>query len=240
MTQRKHSTFIASVAGVLWAASAWAQVAATSPADAFEQRLQAINAKTAHVADLTADFVQEKQSPLLKKPIVSRGHLLAKGGRSLWQTAAPQPQTMASDPQTLRLYFPDRNVIEVYPVRSQWGMLAASPLPRLDDLEKTFTLAPDSAAGLADENTPKDSIAIRMTPRNDQIKQYVDHVRVLLDADRGLVLAFEMTDPDGEVTRLRFSDIRVDTGVPDSAVELHAPADVKVVKPLGDSGVARP
>ena len=79
-----------------------------------------------------------------------------------------------------------------------------------------------------------------MTPRNDPIKQYVDHVRVLLDADRGLVLAFEMTDPDGEVTRLRFSDIRVDTGVPDSAVELHAPADAKIVKPLGDSGVARP
>src|SRR4051812_22360570 len=119
---------------------------ATSPA--FEQRLREINAKGLRIKDLTADFVQEKQSPLLRKPLVSRGTVAANGDASVWITTTPEPTQMTCDPHLLRLYYPDRKVVEEYPIASRLGMLAASPLPSLDVIMQNFTVSPDSGEGL--------------------------------------------------------------------------------------------
>src|SRR5205814_1564083 len=70
------------------------EMPATAPASqpqAFEQRLRAINATGLRIKDLTADFVQEKQSPLLRKPLVSRGTIAVRGDTSLWNTREPEP-----------------------------------------------------------------------------------------------------------------------------------------------------
>ena len=64
------------------------------------------------------------------------------------------------------------------------------------------------------------------------MKQYVGQIRVLLDASRGVVSMFELTDPDGERTTIAFTNIRVNTGVEDASLELNAPRDVRTVKPL--------
>jgi outer membrane lipoprotein-sorting protein len=214
---------------------------ATQPSPAantpeFEQQLRDINAKSLQIKDLTADFVQEKQSPLLRKPLVSRGTVAAKGDMSRWDTTAPEPTRMTCDPHLLRLYYPNRKIAEEYPVASRLGMLAASPLPSLDIIRQNFTLAPDDSEGLPAPAGAASVQAVRMDPANNDIRKYVDHARVLLDTERGLVYAFEMIDPDGERTLIRFSNIKTDTGLTDSAVKLDLPADVKIVRPLGDGG----
>jgi outer membrane lipoprotein-sorting protein len=110
-------------------------------------------------------------------------------------------------------------------------MLAASPLPSLDVILQNFSLSPDAGEGL---NAPPGSQVARIDPANDEIRRYIDHARVLLDPNRGLVLTFEMVDPDGERTVIRFSNIKTDTGLNDAAIKLDLPADVKIVRPLGD------
>jgi outer membrane lipoprotein-sorting protein len=210
---------------------------ATAPAGtskAFEQKLHEINARSVRIKDLTADFVQEKQSQLLRNPMVSRGTVTAKGDISRWETTAPEPTRMTCDPHLLRIYYPDRQVVEEYPVASRLGMLAASPLPSLDVIQQNFALSPDAGDGLILPAEPSNFLAARMDPANDDIRKYIDHARVLLDPDRGLVLALEMVDPDGERTVIRFSNIKTDVGLKDDAVRLDLPANVKVVHPLGD------
>jgi outer membrane lipoprotein-sorting protein len=229
---------------VIAATPATAPSATSAPAasPAFLAQLRQINAKGLAIKDLRAAFVQEKHSALLRKPLVSRGHVLAKGDTSLWQTDAPEPTVMTCNPRQLRLYYPDRHVVEEYPIASRLGMLAASPLPSLDVILQNFTVSPDSGDGLA---APSDSassglVAVRMTPATDDVRRYVDHARVLLDPQRGLVLVFEMVDPDGEQTVIRFSNVQTDTGLTDADVQLHLPGDVKVVRPLGNrDGEAR-
>ena len=240
ITYRSASIVVVTAIVVLFTHIAPADSPATLPTDSFQSQLAAINAKSLKITDLKADFVQEKHSPLLRKPLVSRGTVFAKGANSLWDTTSPQPTIMASDPHFLRLYFPDRKTVEEYPVRSQLGMLAASPLPSLDAIRQNFTLAPDAGKGLIESQADAPVLAIRMTPSNKELQQYVDHVRVLLDEARGVVLAFEMTDPDGEITVIRFSDIQTDTHMPDSAVHLNLPPGVKTVRPLGDAEANHP
>jgi outer membrane lipoprotein-sorting protein len=209
----------------------------TSPPE-FVQRLRDINARGLKIKDLTADFVQEKRSPLLRKPLISRGRVAAKGDTSLWQTDVPEPTQMTCNPHLLRLYYPARKVVEEYPVTSRLGMLAASPLPSLDVILQNFTALPDAgddlpaaAGALPDSVQP---VAVRMNPVDDEVRRYLDHARVLLDPQRGLVLTFEMVDPDGERTLIQFSKVQTDVGLSDDAVNLHLPADVKIVHPLGE------
>src|SRR5712672_3667227 len=83
-----------------------------STPQAFERTLREINDRSLRVKDLSAEFVQEKQSPLLRKPMVSRGTVAAKGDTSRWDTTAPESTQMTCDPHLLRLYYPDRHVVE--------------------------------------------------------------------------------------------------------------------------------
>ena len=117
-------------------------------------------------------------------------------------------------------------------MRGRLGMMAASPLPRLAAIRQSFSLAPDDGAGLPTIDGAGPLLPVRLTPKDQQLARYVDHVRVLLDEQRGLVLAFEMVDPDGEQTLIRFSNVRIDTGLSDDAMKLNPAPGTKVVRPL--------
>ena len=199
----------------------------SQPADgAFIRQLEAIDQRASAIADLTADFVQEKHSPLLRKPLVSRGAVRAKGGLALWKTTEPEPAEMSIDPQLLRMYYPKQRVIEEYPMQQQLGMMAASPLPRLSAIRESFSMSRDA-------QQPTDGgVAVRMEPQSAELKRYVDHVRVVLDEQRCVVTEFAMVDPDGEQTVIRFSNVRTNANLTDDQLKLDAPAGTKVVRPL--------
>ena len=207
--------------------------APTSQPTDFEKQLETIDRRAGEIKDLTADFTQEKRSPLLRKPLISRGNVKARGGLALWETTEPELTKMSVDPQLLRMYYPKQKTIEEYPMQQQFGMMAASPLPRLQAIRKTFSMKPDDGDALLDADArPANARAVWMNPTDAEVRKYVDHIRVLLDADRGFVLAFEMVDPDGEQTIIRFSNVRTDVNLSDESLKLDVPAGVKVVRPL--------
>ncbi len=61
---------------------------------------------------------------------------------------------------------------------------------------------------------------------------------VLIDAEHGYILAFELVDSDGEKTVIRFSNVKVNTGIAEGALKLELPAGVKTVRPLENLGAA--
>jgi hypothetical protein len=227
-------------------ATGFAQTPATQPATApaaasssFDAELASIDALALAHRDLSASFVQEKHSALLRKPLVSKGRVFAKGPLTLWVTESPEVSRMLIDPQWLRLYYPKQKVVEEYPVRGQMSAMASSPLPALGAIRGNFTIMPDAGDGLDPIEPAGRTKAIRLDPIGD-LKPFVGFVRVLLEADRGLVLTFEVTDPDGERTTVRFTDLQPDRGLTDRDLQLDVPAGTKVVRPVGDQMPDRP
>jgi outer membrane lipoprotein-sorting protein len=102
-------------------------------------------------------------------------------------------------------------------------------MPRLATLQAHFAIAADTEK-LADE--PAGAVAIRLTPLDESMKGHVDAVRVRIDPERGIVQMFELTDPDGESTTIRFSDYKINSGLDEKAVALNVPEGTKVVHPL--------
>src|SRR5689334_1906118 len=70
-----------------------------------------INARGAGIKDLRADFVQEKFTPLLRKPLISAGKILIKGSATLWITEKPEPTVLRIDAKEVRLLYPVQKVL---------------------------------------------------------------------------------------------------------------------------------
>lgn len=191
-------------------------------------KLVAFDQQNAKLTDLTADFEQQKHTPLLKKPMFSSGTIKVRGAAMRWDTAKPSPTVMRVDEKSVSLYYPNQKTLEVFPIEGQLGSLAASPIPKLEVLSRYFVFYPFEykRAGLPDGVT-----LVRCEPIDAEIAKHVKEVQVILDS-RGLVWEFQMTDADNEKTVISFKNLKTDVGLKPDDVELKVPQDTKVVKPL--------
>jgi outer membrane lipoprotein-sorting protein len=202
--------------------------------------LRAIDAKVSQIKDLRADFRQEKQTALLKKPLISSGSLLVKGSRTLWKTVEPEPTEMLIDAKEIQIFYPREKVLEIYPIQGQLGALAASPLPRLEVLEKFFSFEGISVTDLKPDGSEEQYLAVKLTPMEDSLAKHVRQVEVLLDRDSGFVMEARTLDTGGDKTTLRFSHFQANSGLKDSALELHVPKGTTISRPLeGVEGAGR-
>lgn len=210
-----------------------AVVATTQPAPTdLDARLTAIDAKAGAIRDLRARFVQQRTSALLAEPITTEGEVLSAGGAVLWRSTTPhsgETRTLIRDGR-LRIYSPRRKTVEEYPISGRLGELAASPLPRLSLLRELFEIAEDPAAGAGLPGSG--GLPLRLTPKGDEVRRYVGHVRVRVDEARGVLTAFELTDPDGESTTLEFRDTRTNPGLSPRDLDLDVPPGTPTLRPL--------
>jgi outer membrane lipoprotein-sorting protein len=199
------------------------------------ERMKEIDGKVGRISDLTASFEQQKFTALLKRPLVSRGTVTAKGAAMLWDTRAPEPTVMRVDAKEVTLFYPKQKVVEVYPLAGQLSAVAASPLPRLAVLLEHFRFSPAPTTDLGQPHEPG-LLAFRLVPVDEAIREHVDNVTVLIDANRGFIRSFQLIDTDGERTLIHFKDVKINSGIEDARLELRIPAGVKTVRPLENFG----
>ena len=168
-----------------------------------------------------------------------------KGSVVRWDTEAPEPSVLHSDGREIRMYYPRQRAVEVYPIDRRLTDLAASPLPRLAALREHFRIEKAELRDLVGneaENEAKQGrrVALRLTPTDSFLKEHVDQVLVLLDADAASVLRVEVDDADGDRTVIRFSEVKLNVGLKEADVALAVPPGTKESRPLegvqGDSG----
>jgi outer membrane lipoprotein-sorting protein len=219
-----------------------ANPAATAQPSRFETRLAALDKRIAKVEGLVANFEQKRSTPLLKKPIVSRGTVKAKGGRLRWDTLEPEPSTMLMDGREVRVYYPGAKVVEVYPIGSRTQEASGSPLPRLRMLHERFEITEIdvSEMGVGAGGEGGRFFALELKPKSEELRKYVERVRVLLDEERTIASRIDITDADGEVTEMRFSDIRTGDIVKDEDLRLVVPAGTRESRPAEGARVNWP
>jgi len=202
-----------------------------TPRTDFDKKLDDLDAKVAAIADLTADFEQEKRTPLLKKPLTSSGTVKVKGTQTRWDTQKPRPIVMTIDATELKLYYPEQKTLEVYPVAGGMAELAASPLPRSKVVREHFTVTEEPAT-VIDRGAKDGELGLKLLPLKETLKDHVSQVRVLIDGSTGIARLVEITDADGEVTVMRFTNVKTGTGLKDEQLQLHVPAGTTVSRPL--------
>ena len=205
----------------------------TGAATRLSERLEAVDAAMAKVIDLRANFEQRRHTPLLKKPLISKGTVLTKGNQVRWDTEVPRPSSLLIDDESIRMYYPADKLLEIYPVGEGFKDLGGAPLPRLADLRTRYDISRISPTELGASADDPNLIALLLTPTNESLKQHVASVKVLLDESQTAATRVIMTDSEGDQTELIFSNIRLNAGVRDDEVHFKVPPGVRESRPLG-------
>jgi len=183
-----------------------------------EELARRLEQRQRSIVDLTARFVQTYRSGMIGREVVERGVVSIKQpGRMRWEYRQPEKKTFVSDGKTFYFYVPaDRQVI----VRDQAG---DHGVPALLLSGQGSLLAQFEAAT---ETAPPGLTRLRLVPR----KADPEIEKVFVDVDEASrIHAIHVFDPQGNVSRFEFEDIRENVGLKDGFFRFEIPRGVEVV-----------
>jgi len=209
---------------VAWATTA---IAGSASAPKVGEVVRKLQARYDTTKDFTADFTQTVEAATLGQPLQSTGLVFFKRpGRMRWEFVAPEKQTIVADGQTLWVYQPESHQVLKAPFRAAFQ--SATPVSFLFGVGQ---LARDFDPTLVAADKPE-AIRLKLVPKQEH------QIGVLiLDVSPTTydILAAEVTDPLGNVTRLKFSNMKRDVGLDDAKFTFRAPPGTDVVESPGSS-----
>lgn len=195
---------------------------------ALREQLETMDAKLAEVEDFEAAFVKARHTPLLKKPLVSRGVVKATRDVVLWETTEPRrSRTLIADDE-VKLYDLEQERVEVYPLTGEMADFGASPLPRFNELARRFEIEQGSV-----EDHPGGVISVNLTPRSAELREYIERLSMTFDVERAEIINVSFHQGEGELTSYTFDSVTLDPGLDPGELTLGLAEDVEVVRPYG-------
>jgi outer membrane lipoprotein carrier protein len=193
-----------------------AEGAAPMNPDEVVKRLREIQEKT---KDFSADLYQEKKLSLLKEKIISRGRIrFKKPGKVSIEFFHPEPSQMVFDGKTVLLYYKEEKVAERYSLRSNpiaERYLLFSKDPFQEKLAE-WKILEERESFLVMEIIPKvkDPLFVK--------------TKLRISKKEWMVTGMDMVEKNGDTTSIRYSNMKVNTGLTDSDFEIHLPKDVNI------------
>jgi outer membrane lipoprotein carrier protein len=184
----------------------------------------AVQQRYERIRDFRADFTHEYAGGVLGRKTVERGEVvIRKPGRMRWTYTTPERKVFVSDGVKLYSYVPaDR---QVYVATVPDGEQASTPalfLAGQGNLTRDFTLtavpAPKELAG---------TVALELTPRKPE-REYESLVLVV-DRESLQWRRLVTRDRQGGTSTFSFTNLRENTGVPDSEFVFKIPRGVDVI-----------
>jgi len=171
--------------------------------------------------DFTADLVQEKRISLFKEKVISRGRVrFKKPDKFFIEFFPPESSKMVFDGKTVLLYFKEEKMAERYhikgnPLTEKYLIVLKDPF---QEKLAQWRIVEEKEFSLAIEILPKlkDPLFVK--------------TKMWISKRDWIMTGMEMVERNGDTTTLQYSNIRINTGLSDSDVEVRLPKDVKVTE----------
>lgn len=219
-----------------------AQPPTPGPSASLSQTVDELDAKAADITSLKADFQREKHSALLLEPLLSSGRITVMEGERggvRWDTLEPRPSTVIIARGKV-IAREGEGSAEAFDIPESLARLTASPRLQFIALKETFevqiaegpsadagaeTARPDPGQGGAPDSEPRGGddedaapqrVLLTLTPADEQVRRFVEWVKVELDPETAVATRIEYADPDGDRTVLRFTNVQINPEVSES------------------------
>jgi len=184
-----------------------------------EEVVQRLRESRETIKDFSADLSQEKKISLLKEKIFSRGKIRFKyPNRIFIEFFPPQSMQMTFDGKGVLLYLKEEGIAEYYRIQ-------ANPIA---ERYLFFTRDPFQK-GLADWKIREEKesfLIMEILPKEKESP--FRSTRLLISKGNWMVMGMELVERNGDTTVLRYSKIKINTGLTESDFEIRLPNDVKV------------
>jgi outer membrane lipoprotein carrier protein len=217
---------MAEIALLLWTAI-FVFPASAVRADALS--LEQLAAKTQEVyektADLKAHFIQEVTIKSMKKTEREEGTVWIKNPKMmLWDYTKPKEKKLVINARTAWLYVAEDRMVYVQNADDVYrSRMAVKFLSGIGKLSEDFQLR------FAKENPLDEEGNYLLTLTAKEKGNGIDRLHLTVDGKTFQILQCRFSDDYGNTTRLRFSDIRTNTGVSDKFFTFKPPTGVEVV-----------
>jgi outer membrane lipoprotein carrier protein len=177
--------------------------------------------------DFTATVDQELVVASAGKTLHATGTVAFKRpGRMRWSLTDGAPQVIVADGTTLWFYQPDEHQVLKAPFQAAFR--SSTPISFLTGVGR---LAEDFDVTLDGNGDGVLYLALR--PRRGEGE--LGRLRLTVDAQSYDIVGAEIVDPVGNITRLRFSNLRRNAGLDDTQFQFAVPPGVDVVEaPIGN------
>ena len=186
--------------------------------DEVVQRLKETREKT---EDFSADLLQEKKIFLLKDKVISRGRIRFKKPDLFFiEFFHPESTQMVFDGKTLLFYFKEEKMAERYqvhatPIVEKYLLFLKDPF---QEKVASWKIVEDLGWVLVIEILPK-------------VKEVLFvKTRIWASKKDWMVVGMEMVERNGDTTFLRYSNMKINTGLKDSDFKIRLPKDVKITE----------
>ncbi len=173
-----------------------------------------------------ANFVQKVTSATLGQTLTSRGQVFfKKPGRMRWEFVEPR-QTLVADGSALWLYQPSEQQVVKTPFQHAFSsQTPVSFLTGVGRLEEDFFVLPQGETHTVYQ--------LRLTPK--QAAEVVGRLDIEVSKDTFDILQVMMTDPLGNITRVRFTNVEREVEMDDGLFRFELPPGVDLVEPIPGS-----
>ena len=191
----------------------------SNPADAVIDALQKSYDAT---TDFVADFRQDTEVKTLNHTMKANGKLTFKRpGKMFWRYEEPKDQFVITDGKHLYFYQPDQNQVVKTPLKNAFrGDIPLSFLLGLGNLKKDFNATLKSS----DESQN----VLRLEPKGEA--GGFSEVLVGISKASSDIIWVSVRDAAGNLTTLRFTNMRKGVGVNDSLFQVKIPNGADVVE----------
>ncbi len=206
----------------------WQAIAHASLAEEVQALVKKVDARYLGIQDLQAAFTQETQIEGFDSRLSSSGRvLLKKPGLLRWDYEKPSVEHILVDGDQVMWYVPEHQQV----VQGNLTQMASSkaPLTLLQGagkLGEQFDIVPSSQKKNGAGGLP---IVVLLPKPKDQATSTVTRIEVTIQPKSYLMTQILLHEKSGNISTLRFSNIRVNQGVDSSLLQLDMPEDVVVI-----------
>ncbi len=197
-----------------------------APAETVEQIVARVQARFDEAADLRADVAQEVVIAALDRTVSATGSVVFKRpGKMRWDLTGDEAQIIVADGETVWFYQPADEQVLKAPLVSVFR--SSTPVSFLTGVGR---IADDFDVELLSRDA--DTIRLLLEPKRSNGD--LGRLELAVGAASADIVEARVTDPVGNVTILKFSNLRRNTGVGDQVFAFEVPPGVDVIEaPLG-------
>jgi outer membrane lipoprotein-sorting protein len=198
-----------------------------------QELIQNITEQQKKIQTLIANFLQKKETRLVKDPLLSSGSMKFKRpDRIHFIYKNPEPMEIALDRKTIWIYTPQNSQVEKYSLTRGKKMA-----PYLDpiigifqkpfrSLAEEYTISYQGAEG-------EGKLHFLLLPKEEKIKKFLSHVDLRIDKISGSILRFMMVEVNGDHLTLEFKDLQFNPPLTDEDLQITIPPSARVVEESG-------
>jgi len=174
--------------------------------------------------DLTAKFVQELTLTSIKKTEREEGTVYFKNpGRMYWEYTRPKSKKLVVNPQKAWLYVPEDRVVYVHDAKAMYrSKLILRFLFGIGRLQEDFKIGYASP----DATDKEGHYLLVLIPNQNDLG--TDRLHLTVDDKSFQIVQCRFSDAYGNLTRIRFQNIRINRQLPESLFHFKPPRGVEI------------